>query len=67
MKTFNPITISCFKAYDVRGELDVNLDSVIVYRIGRAFTQYLNYGQKIMVKKTLSSWLVQTFAHPVTV
>lgn len=46
MKTFNPITISCFKAYDVRGELDVNLDSVIVYRIGRAFTQYLNYGQK---------------------
>jgi len=46
MKTFNPITISCFKAYDVRGELDVNLDSVIVYRIGRAFAQYLNYGQK---------------------
>lgn len=46
MKTFNPITISCFKAYDVRGELDVNLDSVIVYRIGRAFAQYLNHGQK---------------------
>lgn len=42
MTAFNPITISCFKAYDVRGELDVNLDNAIAYRIGRAFAQYLN-------------------------
>ena len=45
MTTFNPITISCFKAYDVRGELDVNLDNAIAYRIGRAFAQYLNDGK----------------------
>ncbi|OOR87791.1 phosphomannomutase [Moraxella caviae] len=41
MKNFEPITISCFKAYDVRGELDVNLDADIAYRIGRAFGQIL--------------------------
>ncbi|MDB6181124.1 phosphomannomutase [Paracoccus fistulariae] len=31
--------ITCFKAYDVRGELDKNLDPDIAYRIGRAFAQ----------------------------
>lgn len=46
MTTFNPITISCFKAYDVRGELDVNLDNTIAYRIGRAFAQYLSDGNQ---------------------
>lgn len=46
MTAFTPITISCFKAYDVRGELDVNLDNAIAYRIGRAFAQYLNDGKE---------------------
>ena len=41
MTTFSPITISCFKAYDVRGELDVTLDASISYRIARAFAQIL--------------------------
>ena len=41
MKTFSPITIDCFKAYDIRGELGVNLDETIAYRIGRAFAQIL--------------------------
>lgn len=41
MKTFEPISITCFKAYDVRGELGVNLDETIAYRIGRAFAQIL--------------------------
>lgn len=31
--------ITCFKAYDVRGELDQNLDPDVAYRIGRAFAQ----------------------------
>ncbi|MDM7459892.1 MAG: phosphomannomutase, partial [Paracoccus sp. (in: a-proteobacteria)] len=31
--------ITCFKAYDVRGELGKNLDADIAYRIGRAFAQ----------------------------
>ncbi|AMN66424.1 phosphomannomutase/phosphoglucomutase [Psychrobacter sp. P11G5] len=38
---FHPITISSFKAYDIRGELGVNLDEDIAYRIGRAFAQIL--------------------------
>ena len=31
--------ITCFKAYDVRGELGKNLDPDVAYRIGRAFAQ----------------------------
>ena len=38
---FDPITIHSFKAYDIRGELGVNLDEAIAYRIGRAFAQIL--------------------------
>ena len=39
--SFDPITISSFKAYDIRGELGVNLNEDIAYRIGRAFAQIL--------------------------
>ncbi|WP_351118940.1 phosphomannomutase CpsG [Psychrobacter sp. SMN/5/1215-MNA-CIBAN-0208] len=39
---FHPITISSFKAYDIRGELGVSLDEDIAYRIGRAFAQILH-------------------------
>ncbi|WP_352336336.1 phosphomannomutase CpsG [Psychrobacter sp. 16-MNA-CIBAN-0192] len=39
--TFTPITIDSFKAYDIRGELGVNLNEEIAYRIGRAFGQLL--------------------------
>ena len=34
-----PREITCFKAYDVRGELGKNLDTDVAYRIGRAFAQ----------------------------
>ena len=34
------IDLSCFKAYDVRGEIDVNIDENIAYRIGRAVAQH---------------------------
>ncbi|TXD96880.1 phosphomannomutase CpsG [Psychrobacter frigidicola] len=39
--SFDPIHIDSFKAYDIRGELGVNLDEAIAYRIGRAFGQIL--------------------------
>jgi phosphomannomutase len=48
---FNPITISSFKAYDIRGELGVNLDEEIAYRIGRAFAQIL-YQRNSTVSET---------------
>ena len=33
--------LSCFKAYDVRGKLGVELDEAIAWRIGRAYAEYL--------------------------
>ena len=32
--------LTCFKAYDVRGEIGVNIDAGIAYRIGRAVAQH---------------------------
>jgi phosphomannomutase len=33
--------LTCFKAYDIRGELDTELNEDIAYRIGRAYGEYL--------------------------
>ncbi len=35
------MTLSCFKAYDIRGKLGEELDEGIAYRIGRAFGEWL--------------------------
>ena len=35
-----PTALTCFKAYDVRGQLGVNFDTIIAYRIGRAVAQH---------------------------
>jgi phosphomannomutase len=35
------MTLTCFKAYDVRGRLGVDLDEEISFRIGRAFARVL--------------------------
>ena len=32
--------LTCFKAYDIRGEIGVNIDADIAYRIGRAVAQH---------------------------
>ena len=32
--------LSCFKAYDIRGKANIDIDEDIVYRIGRALTQH---------------------------
>ncbi len=34
-------TLTCFKAYDIRGQLGVELNEEITYRIGRAFAEFL--------------------------
>ena len=36
------MTLACFKAYDIRGRLDDELNEDIAYRIGRAYAQHLN-------------------------
>jgi phosphomannomutase len=40
--------LTCFKAYDVRGRLGVDLDQSIAYRIGRAFARVLDPGQVVV-------------------
>ena len=35
------MTLTCFKAYDIRGRLGDELNEDIVYRIGRAYAQFL--------------------------
>ena len=34
--------LTCFKAYDIRGQLGNELNDEIAYRIGRAFGEYLH-------------------------
>ena len=34
--------LTCFKAYDVRGEIGVNIDEGVAYRIGRAVAQHFS-------------------------
>ena len=41
-------SLTCFKAYDVRGKLGGELDEGIAYRIGRAFAQHLG-AQRVVV------------------
>ena len=41
-------TLSCFKAYDVRGKLGEELNEEIAYRIGRAFAQHQK-AQRVVV------------------
>ncbi|MFN4100644.1 MAG: phosphomannomutase, partial [Pararhodobacter sp.] len=35
------MTLTCFKAYDIRGRLGIDLDEAIAYRIGRGFARAL--------------------------
>lgn len=35
------MTLTCFKAYDIRGKLGEELNEDIAYRIGRAYAQYI--------------------------
>lgn len=42
---FEQAHYTCFKAYDIRGELGAQLNEDIAYRVGRAFAQYL--GQQL--------------------
>ena len=33
--------LTCFKAYDVRGQLGTEIDNDVAYRVGRAYAQWL--------------------------
>lgn len=34
--------LTCFEAYDIRGEIGVNIDEDITYRVGRASAQHFS-------------------------
>ena len=41
-------TLTCFKAYDIRGEINVNIDEDVAYRIGRAVAQHFDEGSVVV-------------------
>ncbi|HBR1952210.1 TPA: phosphomannomutase CpsG [Klebsiella quasipneumoniae subsp. quasipneumoniae] len=41
-------TLTCFKAYDIRGKLGEELNEDIAYRIGRAYGEYLKPNQIVL-------------------
>jgi phosphomannomutase len=42
------MSLTCFKAYDIRGRLGVDLDTGIAFRIGRAFARVLGAGRVVL-------------------
>ena len=40
--------LTCFKAYDIRGRIGVNLNAEICYRIGRAFGEALGLKRVVL-------------------
>ncbi len=61
--------LTCFKSYDIRGELGKNLDGLIIYRIARAFAKVLK-SKKVAVARDsressfeLSEYLVKGLMH----
>ncbi|WP_332017752.1 phosphomannomutase CpsG [Alteromonas sp. ASW11-130] len=69
--------ITCFKAYDVRGELNTQLNEEVAYRIGRAFAEELAAKSVVVggdIRKTstplklaLSAGLVDGGAHVIDI
>ena len=51
--------LTCFKAYDVRGELGVNFDAAVAYRIGRAVAQHFQAANIVVGfnAKNLRRWV----------
>ena len=41
-------TLTCFKAYDIRGQINVNIDESIAYSIGRAVAQHFEAGPVVV-------------------
>lgn len=46
---------NCFKAYDIRGELGKDLDTSVVYKIGRSFAQVLKVGKVVIGRDNRTS------------
>lgn len=42
------MNLTCFKAYDIRGQLGTELNEEIAYRIGRAYVEFLKPGKVVV-------------------
>ncbi len=42
-------TLTCFKAYDIRGQLGEELNDDVAYRIGRAYGEFIGAGKQVVV------------------
>ncbi|SMX44736.1 phosphomannomutase CpsG [Actibacterium lipolyticum] len=47
--------LSCFKSYDVRGQLGINFDEPIAYRIGRGFARAMEPGTVVVGRDSRAS------------
>ena len=47
--------LNCFKAYDVRGELGVDIDVNIAYRIGRVVAQHFDLKNIVIGRDALET------------
>jgi phosphomannomutase len=47
--------LTCFKTYDIRGQLGIDLDEDIAYRIGRAFAQTLDVSKVVLGRDVRAS------------
>ncbi len=50
-----PMTISCFKAYDVRGRIPSELNDDVAYRIANAVAEFLGGGRIVIARDIRSS------------
>lgn len=48
------MTLTCFKAYDIRGKLGSELNGYLAYRIGLEYAQHLN-AKHVVVAATCAS------------
>jgi phosphomannomutase len=53
--TDQPLSLSCFKAYDVRGRLGTDIETTIARRIGRAFAQVMDARRVVLGRDARAS------------
>ena len=59
----NPISISGFKAYDLRGRIPSELNEDVAYRIGRAYAEFVKPGASMSLQlhhHRAEHWIVVT-------
>ena len=45
------VTIECFKAYDIRGQIPGQLNDDVAYRIGNATAEFLDAKRKPLIRR----------------